>query len=200
MSNYRLELKCLHKRFAGVHAIKGVSLNILAGEVHALVGENGAGKSTLMKLITGEYKPDEGEILYNGNKIKNFSLSESHKRGISIIHQELAPLLDMSIAQNIFLGQEKTYGLFLKDNEMNQEAERILKEFNIDFSPNTLMKDLSIAQMQLIEIIKAIRKKNELIIMDEPTSSLSNEESTKLFEIISELKKKMYQLYIFHID
>ncbi len=199
MSNYRLELKCLHKRFAGVHAIKGVSLNILAGEVHALVGENGAGKSTLMKLITGEYKPDEGEILYNGNKIKNFSLSESHKRGISIIHQELAPLLDMSIAQNIFLGQEKTYGLFLKDNEMNQEAERILKEFNIDFSPNTLMKDLSIAQMQLIEIIKAIRKKNELIIMDEPTSSLSNEESTKLFEIISELKKKNVSvIYISH--
>lgn len=106
MGAYRLEVKDLHKRFPGVYAVKGVSFQIEPGEVHALVGENGAGKSTLMKMITGEYTPDEGEVYYNGTLLKNRSIADSQKAGIAMIHQELAPLPDMSIAENIFLGQE----------------------------------------------------------------------------------------------
>ena len=107
MGNYRLEVRNLHKRFPGVYAIKGVSFQVAPGEVHALVGENGAGKSTLMKMITGEYTPDEGEIFHNGEQIKTENqIADSQKTGISMIHQELAPLPDMTIADNIFLGQE----------------------------------------------------------------------------------------------
>lgn len=199
MADYRLEVKNLHKRFPGVYAVKGVSFQIRPGEVHALVGENGAGKSTLMKMITGEYGPDEGEIYHNGRLLKNRSIADSQKEGIAMIHQELAPLPSMTIAENIFLGQEKMKGRFLDDNAMNRETEGILKEYGISFGPKTKVGKLSVAQIQMLEIIKAVRKNADIIIMDEPTSSLSDEESKKLFRIIDELRAKdVAIIYISH--
>lgn len=199
MEQYRLEVKNLHKRFPGVYAVKGVSFQIKPGEVHALVGENGAGKSTLMKMITGEYIPDEGEVYHNGKLLKNRSMSDSQKEGIAMIHQELAPLPDMSIAQNIFLGQEKMKGRFLNDKLMNKEAAEILKEYGMLYDPKTKVGKLSVAQIQMLEIIKSVRKNADIIIMDEPTSSLSDEESLKLFQIIEDLKKKNVAIiYISH--
>ena len=190
MKNYRLEVRNLHKRFPGVYAIKGVSFQIASGEVHALVGENGAGKSTLMKMITGEYTPDEGEIFHNGEQIKPKSIADSQKKGISMIHQELAPLPDMTIADNIFLGQEIMNGKFLNDHEMIEQTKDILREYGMDFDPRLKVGRLSVAQIQMLEIIKAVRKNADIIIMDEPTSSLSDEESQKLFRIIKELTDK----------
>ncbi|MGC4020134.1 MAG: sugar ABC transporter ATP-binding protein [Muricomes sp.] len=199
MEEYRLEVKNLHKRFPGVYAIKGVSFGIKPGEVHALVGENGAGKSTLMKMITGEYTPDEGEVYHNGKLLKNRSISDSQKEGIAMIHQELAPLPEMSIAENIFLGQEIMSGSFLNDKAMNKAAGQILKEYGMNYDPRTKVRKLSVAQIQMLEIIKAVRKNADVIIMDEPTSSLSDEESQRLFRIIRELReKKVAMIYISH--
>ena len=199
MKNYRLEVRNLHKRFPGVYAIKGVSFQIAPGEVHALVGENGAGKSTLMKMITGEYTPDEGEIFHNGEQIKPKSIADSQKKGISMIHQELAPLPDMTIADNIFLGQEIMNGKFLNDHEMIEQTKDILREYGMDFDPRLKVGRLSVAQIQMLEIIKAVRKNADIIIMDEPTSSLSDEESQKLFRIIKELTDKGVSIiYISH--
>ena len=199
MEKYRLEVCGLHKRFPGVYAVKDVSFQIAPGEVHALVGENGAGKSTLMKMITGEYQPDEGVVLHNGKEIHPKSISDSIKEGIAMIHQELAPLPEMSIAQNIFLGEELMRGKFLNDKEMCRLTAEILAEYGLDFAPQTKVKKLSVAQMQMLEIIKAVRKKADIIIMDEPTSSLSEEESQKLFRLIHELtQKEVSIIYISH--
>ncbi|MDF2513134.1 MAG: D-xylose transporter ATP-binding protein [Herbinix sp.] len=199
MEEYRLEVRNLHKKFPGVYAVKGVSFQIKPGEVHALVGENGAGKSTLMKMITGEYTPDEGEIYHNGKLLKNRSITDSQKEGIAMIHQELAPLPEMSIAENIFLGQEMMSGGFLNDKVMNLEAEKILKEYGMSYGPKTKVGKLSVAQIQMLEIIKAVRKNADIIIMDEPTSSLSDEESQILFKIIEELlEKQVAIIYISH--
>ena len=199
MGDYRLEVRGLHKRFPGVYAVKNVSFQIAPGEVHALVGENGAGKSTLMKMITGEYTPDEGVVFHNGKEIHPKSISDSIKEGIAMIHQELAPLPEMNIAQNIFLGEELMNGKFLKNKEMYRRTEEILKEYGLNFTPQTKVKMLSVAQMQMLEIIKAVRKEADVIIMDEPTSSLSEEESQKLFKMIRELTEKNVSIiYISH--
>lgn len=199
MQEYRLEVKNLHKRFPGVYAVKGVSFQIAPGEVHALVGENGAGKSTLMKMITGEYTPDEGEVIHNGELLKNRSIADSQKNGIAMIHQELAPLPDMNIIENIFLGQEDMKGKFLDYRSMEDKTKSILKEYGMPYSAKTKVKNLSVAQIQMLEIIKAVRKNADIIIMDEPTSSLSGEESEKLFSIIKDLtKKNVSVIYISH--
>lgn len=199
MEGIRLEVKDLHKKFPGVYAVKGVSFQIRPGEVHALVGENGAGKSTLMKMITGEYVPDQGAVYHNGKMLKNRSVSDAQKEGIAMIHQELAPLPAMTIAENIFLGQEKMKGIFMDDASMNKEAEGVLKEYGIPYSAKTKVGKMSVAQIQMLEIIKAVRKNADVIIMDEPTSSLSDEESGKLFQIIAELKEKNVSvIYISH--
>lgn len=199
MGDYRLELRNLHKRFPGVYAVKDVSFEIAPGEVHALVGENGAGKSTVMKMITGEYQPDEGIVLHNGKEIRPKSIADSIKQGIAMIHQELAPLPEMTIAQNIFLGEEVMNGKFLNDREMNKRTAEILEEYGLGFAPYTKVKHLSVAQIQMLEIIKAVRKKADIIIMDEPTSSLSDEESKKLFRLIHELTANNVSIiYISH--
>lgn len=199
MADYRLEVRNIHKKFPGVYAVKGVSMQILPGEVHALVGENGAGKSTLMKIITGEYSPDQGEVLHNGEVIKPRSVADSQKYGIAMIHQELSPLPNMTIAENIFLGQEIMSGIVLDDKEMERQTEDILKEYKMDYSPRTRVGKLSVAQIQMLEIIKAVRKNADIIIMDEPTSSLSEEESQKLYSLIKDLTSKNVSIiYISH--
>ena len=150
-------------------------------------------------MITGEYTPDEGEIFHNGEQITPKSIADSQKKGISMIHQELAPLPDMTIADNIFLGQEIMNGKFLNDHEMIEQTKDILREYGMDFDPRLKVGRLSVAQIQMLEIIKAVRKNADIIIMDEPTSSLSDEESQKLFRIIKELTDKGVSIiYISH--
>jgi len=196
---YILEVKDLSKAFGGTQALDKVQLQVKRGEVHALVGENGAGKSTLMKAIIGLYKADSGEVTFEGEPYKASSPAEAIQRGISMIHQELNPEPYLTVAENIFLNREHTKGGFLSKKKTNQEAERILAQFDFNISPKKMVEELTLAQIQMLEIIKAVSSNAKLVIMDEPTSSLDNEESERLFKTIHELKKRgVSVIYISH--
>lgn len=187
--NSYLEMKDISKSFYGVKVLDNVNLSIKKGEVHAIVGENGAGKSTLMKILAGIYKADTGKILLDGKEIQINSPKEGINYGISFVHQELSMVPAMSIAQNLFLGEEFTGKLFLKNREMIKEVEKVLKTFGLNVSPNTPVDTLSVAQQQMVEICCAISFNAKIIIMDEPTASLTNVEIDRLFEQIHRLKK-----------
>lgn len=198
-SEYILECHGISKSFGGTHALKKVDLYIKPGEVHALLGENGAGKSTLMKCILGLHQPDEGTINFCGKPYNVKGPVEALHAGISMVHQELNPEPHLTIAESIFLNRESTRGIFLNKKAQNQRAEEILKKFDFPYGPKTLMKELTLAQMQMVEIIKAVSCNAKVIIMDEPTSSLDNEESEKLFRTIEGLKEKGVSIiYISH--
>ncbi len=197
---YLLECKGISKAFGGTQALKDVQLQIRPGEVHALLGENGAGKSTLMKIIIGLHKADTGSITWNGKPYSARGPVDAINQGISMIHQELNPEPYLTIAESIFLKRENTRaGFFLNKKEQNKRAEEVLKRFNFPFGPKTQMKDLTLAQVQMIEIIKAVSCDSKLIIMDEPTSSLDSEETEHLFKTIRDLKSKgVAIIYISH--
>lgn len=198
-SKYILECHGISKAFGGTQALKKVDLYVKRGEVHALLGENGAGKSTLMKCILGLYQADEGTILFDGKPYSVKGPVEALSAGISMVHQELNPEPHLSIADSIFLNRESTRGIFLDKKAQNARAEKILKEFDFPHGAKTLMKDLTLAQMQMVEIIKAVSCNAKIIIMDEPTSSLDNEESEKLFKTIEALKASGVSIiYISH--
>lgn len=184
-----LEMKNITKRFPGVLALDNVELSVDYGEVHVLMGENGAGKSTLMKILAGLIKADSGDVIYKGNKIDLQSPKAALDIGISMIHQELNTILDMTVAENICLGKEVTSRGFTRRRFMNQETKKLLESIEIDISPELKMRDLSIAQMQMIEIAKAISYDSSIIIMDEPTSAIPDREVDQLFKIIGKLKK-----------
>jgi ribose transport system ATP-binding protein/inositol transport system ATP-binding protein len=198
-SDYILECQSLSKSFGGTKALQNVELHIKRGEVHALVGENGAGKSTLMKAIIGLHKVDSGTITFEGKPYKVSGPAEAIKKGITMIHQELNPEPHLTVAENIFLHNEDVKGVFLNKKATNERAERILKEFDFNISPTHLVGDLSLAQAQMIEIMKAVSSDAKLVIMDEPTSSLDNEETERLFKTIRQLKEKgVSVVYISH--
>ncbi len=199
-SDLVLEMEGIHKTFPGVQALKGVGLRVRAGTVHGVMGENGAGKSTLMKIIIGLYKPDRGTIRLRGEPVSFESVNDALTRGISMIHQEMSPLPFMTVAQNIFLGREMRTRLGLIDHKaIDREAGRILKEWHINLSPRQVMGELSVAQMQLVEIAEAVSRKADLVIMDEPTSALTEREVAHLFSIIRELKERgVAIIYITH--
>ncbi|MDD3572914.1 MAG: sugar ABC transporter ATP-binding protein [Eubacteriales bacterium] len=188
------ELLMMHnirKYFPGVKALRSVSLAIRGGEVHALIGENGAGKSTLMKILSGVYGMDEGEIFWDGKKVEISSTADATELGISIIYQELNQLPNMSVAENIFLGREKrTRNIFLNSRETFSEARKFLDNVGLDVDVRALCKDLSIAQRQMVEIAKALSVNARLIVMDEPTSSLTDKEITMLFGLIRRLREQ----------
>ena len=176
-----------------------MELHIKKGEVHALVGENGAGKSTLMKAIIGLHKIDSGTITFEGKPYKVIGPAEAIRKGITMIHQELNPEPYLTVAENIFLHNEDAKGIFLNKKATNERAEKILKEFDFPISPTHLVGDLSLAQAQMIEIMKAVSSDAKLVIMDEPTSSLDNEETERLFQTIRQLKEKgVSVVYISH--
>ena len=198
-SEYVLECYGISKAFGGTQALKDVQLQIRPGEVHALLGENGAGKSTLMKIIIGLYKQDTGNIKVNGKPFQARGPVDAINQGISMIHQELNPEPHLTIAETIFLKRESTRGIFLNKKEQNERAEEILRKFDFPFPATTLMKKLTLAQVQMIEIIKAVSCDSKIIIMDEPTSSLDSEETEHLFSTIRDLKSKgVAIIYISH--
>ena len=183
-----LRLTDVTKRFPGVVALDSVSFDLKRGEVHAVCGENGAGKSTLMKIISGQYPPDEGSILYKGNECRFASSLEAQAVGIAIIHQELNLVPHLSVAENIFLAREPRRGIFVDRARLRADAQHCLDRLGVDIAPVTLVRTLSVAQRQMVEIAKALSLDAEVLIMDEPTSSLTETETRQLFRIIHELK------------
>ncbi len=201
-NNYLLKVQGIYKSFPGVKALDGVDLVVKKGQVHALVGENGAGKSTLMKVLLGIYRADKGTIHFKGNAVEIESIHQALHLGISMIHQELSPVMDMTVADNVFLGREpiKPITRFVDKNAICRRTKELFE--TLDFkgiTPRALMKELSVAQMQLVEIAKSVSCNAELIIMDEPTSALSEAEVEALFRIIRSLKAKGISIiYISH--
>lgn len=188
-NDYLLRMVNIDKSFPGVQALRAVNLNVGPGEVHALVGENGAGKSTLMKCLIGLYPPNGGEIYFDGKKIENYNTAQALNMGISMIHQELSPILYRPIMENLWLGREPVNKLGLVDyKKMYQKSLDFLKEIDLHEDPRTLMVNLTVAKMQMVEIAKAISYNAKLIIMDEPSSALTEKEEAQLFKIIRKLK------------
>lgn len=175
--------------FPGVKAVDDVTFELRRGEVHALLGENGAGKSTIMKVLLGINRMTEGEIIYLGEKVKIHSASSALNMGISMIHQELMNVPEMTIAENVWIGREpiRKPFRFIDKKEMNRRTKELLEKLDLPYKPQTPMKELTVAGMQLIEIIRAISYDAKIVIMDEPTSALEEREVEKLFEIIREL-------------
>mgnify|MGYP001706285405 FL=1 len=190
------------KCFPGTLALDKVQLTCEKGKVHILLGENGAGKSTLMKIISGVYTRDEGTVWYDGQEVNFTNVRQSMEAGISMIHQELNLLPERTIAQNIYLGHEPMVkGLkgVIDYKKMVKDSRELMDRLGLDLDPNILVKKLSIAQMQMVEVVKALSKEVKLVIMDEPTSSLTDREIDKLFEIVEKLKRdNVAIIYISH--
>ena len=199
MGELLLEMKNICKSFFGVPALNNVSLQLKPGEVHALLGENGAGKSTLIKILGGIYAADSGEILINGQKVTIHSVLDAQNRGIAIIHQEVVLVPDMTIAENIFLGREYQKNGFMDDTCMNRKTQELLDSFNMGFRADSKVKELTLGQQQMIEIIKASSFNVKILVMDEPTSSLSDVEVQQLFTLIRKLRSENIGIiYISH--
>lgn len=194
-----LEMKNIHKQFPGVYALKDINFQLKSGEVHALLGENGAGKSTLIKVLGGIYSSDQGEILIEGETVQINNVLDAHKNGIAIIHQELVLVSHMTVAENIFLGREPKKAGFIDREKMNREAQELLDTYSMQFEADTLIKSLTIAQQQMVEIVKAISFHSKILVMDEPTSSISDREVSFLFETMRALTEKgVGIIYISH--
>lgn len=198
-SDYIFQCEEISKSFGGTQALKKVELKVKRGEIHALMGENGAGKSTLMKCIIGLLQPDTGTMTFEGKPYAVRGPVEALEAGISMIHQELNPLPNLTISEALFLKHENMNGFLLDKKSQNKRANEILKKYNFPFKADTLIKELTLAQVQMIEIIKAVSSNTRLIIMDEPTSSLDTEEVNSLFNTIKQLKKQNVSIiYISH--
>jgi ribose transport system ATP-binding protein len=191
MNELLLKMEKIKKIFPGVIALDNVSMDLYRGEVHAICGENGAGKSTLMKVLSGIYQPDDGGLYLKGQPASIYGTQAAQRLGICIIHQELNLAPHLTVAQNIFLGREPLgYGKILDEKKLNKMASQILQSLHLDIGPTTLVRDLSISQQQMVEICKALSFKSEILIMDEPTSALSEAEIEELFRIIHKLKQE----------
>ena len=179
----------ISKGFSGVQALDGVSFSLSAGEVHALMGENGAGKSTLMKVLSGIYQPDAGQILIDGQAVVLNGPRAAQALGIGIIHQELALMNDLNVAQNIFIGREprKAFGR-IDEAQLNRDAEAIFAQMNVEMDVRAPVEGLSVARQQMVEIAKALSYRSRILVMDEPTAALNERETAELFTIIERLK------------
>jgi ribose transport system ATP-binding protein len=194
-----LEVRGIAKQFSGVCALDNVSLTLARGEVLAIVGENGAGKSTLMRIVAGVTTPTSGTIVVDGERLEFNSVAQALKRGISLIHQELNLADNLSVAANIFLGREPLRFGMIDQSRIERESQKFLDMVGLDVSPQSLVGTLAIGKQQLVEIAKALSTNARILIMDEPTSSLSEHESQKLFEVVSDLLSRgVSVLYISH--
>ena len=197
-----LQMRQIEKRFPGVHALKGVSLEVSEGEVVALLGENGAGKSTLMKVLGGVHQPDSGEVAIDGAPARITGVADATSYGVAFIHQELNVLDNLDVAANVYLGREPVRGgpLRLIDRgKMEEETKKHLARLGLDIAPDTPLARLSIAQQQMVEIAKALSLNARILIMDEPTSSLTLSETERLLEVVKELRQQgVAVIYISH--
>lgn len=203
MSEYRLEMRDVVKQFPGVKALDHAQLKLRPGTVHALMGENGAGKSTLMKCMFGIYHMDEGEVIYEGEKVQIKGPLDALHRGIAMVHQELQPIPERSIGENIYVGRYpvKHYGpvTVIDHKKMYEDAQKVLEEVHLNFDAHAKLGSLSVSQMQLVEIAKAVSADCKVLILDEPTSSLTASEVEALFTIINELRERGVAIvYISH--
>jgi inositol transport system ATP-binding protein len=198
---YILQMKNISKSFPGVIALNNVSMSLKKGEVHALIGENGAGKSTFVKIISGIDRPDKGSILLDGREINFKNPKDAIEHGISMIHQELNLIPEMTIADNLLLGREICYKIsgIVNSREANKKTKLLLEQLELDLDPRAKISTLSIAEMQMVEILKAISYNADIIIMDEPTSAITVQEVEKFFNVINHLKKQGKSIiYISH--
>lgn len=199
MSEFVLEMNHIAKSFPGVKVLDDVTLQVRPGEVHALMGENGAGKSTLMKILMGIYTADAGEVILDGQPLVARNPRDAMDKGVAMIHQELNPILDMQVFENIYIGRERKKGLLVDKSRMVDETTKLLRELGIDISATAYMRELSVAQCQLIEIVKAISLSSKVVVMDEPTSAITDREVETLFRQIRRLKSEnVAVIYISH--
>lgn len=199
MGEVILTMKGIDKSFPGVHALKAVDLEVRKGEVLALMGENGAGKSTLMKVLTGIYSRDAGEITYEGRPVEFSNPKEAQDAGIAIVHQELNMMNHLTVAQNIFIGREFMNGKLIDDKKMREEAAKLFEKLNIYIDPAETMSNLTVGKQQMCEIAKAISKDVKLIVFDEPSAALTETEIAELFKIIRDLRERQLGIvYISH--
>ena len=190
MASTILEMRGITKTFPGVKALSNVNLSVDDGEIHAIVGENGAGKSTLMKVVAGDHRPDEGELFVDGEPVRFTGVADALRRGIVLIHQELNLADNLDVAANIFLGREKLRGGLIDTKRLRQEARRHLEAVGLEADPATLVSAQTIGHQQLVEIAKALSVNARVLIMDEPTSSLSSHEAENLFKVIRDLRTR----------
>ncbi len=197
---YILEMIDIVKEFPGVRALKGVQLKVRPGKVHTLMGENGAGKSTLMKCLIGIHPPTSGRIIFDGKEVNFKTTQEALNSGISMIHQELSPVPERSVAENLWLGRVPTKSFFRVDHKkMREDSYKLFEKLGLDVNPDEKMGNLTVAKMQMVEIAKAVSYDSKIIIMDEPTSSLTETEVEHLFKIIEDLKaRNVAVIYISH--
>ncbi|MDD3416893.1 MAG: sugar ABC transporter ATP-binding protein [Lachnospiraceae bacterium] len=194
-----LEIKNVTKQYPGVLALHNVSFSVEEGEVHALVGENGAGKSTLIKTITGAITPDEGTIIYRGEEYRELNPILSGQIGIEAIYQEFNLAGPLTVEENVYMGAKVNKGVFADKKALVSKTKKILESLNVDINPNTKIRDLTVAYMQLVEIAKALAKDVKLLIMDEPTAPLTDNEVEILFQLINKLKSEGVSIiYISH--
>ena len=196
---YILQLQNITKKYPGVVALNDVSLDVIKGEVHALVGENGAGKSTLIKTCTGAVVPDQGKVIIEGREFSSLTPTSSKENGIAVIYQEFNLVGELSVAENIFLGRAIRKGVVIDNKAMVKESAAIFKQFEINIDPNALVSTLTVGYQQLVEIAKAISEKANLLIMDEPSAPLTQTEAEHLYEMVEKLKASgVTIIYISH--
>jgi inositol transport system ATP-binding protein len=199
MSEPLLRMEHISKRFPGVVALDNVSFEILPGEVHGLLGENGAGKSTLLKILSGAYQPDSGTITLAGETVTLPTPIEAQRQGIVTIHQEFNLIPTMTVAENLFLGREPGHGVFISWKRMRDDTAEVLSRLGLDLDPTMPVSDLSVGEQQMVEIARALSMESRIIIMDEPTSALTEHEVDRLFRIIAELKSRgLSIIYVTH--
>ena len=188
MGEIIVSMQNIVKNFPGVKALDNVNFELRSGEVMALLGENGAGKSTLMKILSGVYTKDGGTMTIFGKSYENLTPKQAQEVGVAIIHQELNMCRHLTVTENMFLGRERVNGILLKNSDMEAEAAEILGELKIDLDPKQIVGDLPVSKQQMVEIAKALSIHAKILIMDEPTSSLTAKEIEDLFRIIRKLK------------
>lgn len=194
-----VELRHIYKEFPGVKVLQDISIEFYPGKVHVLLGENGAGKSTIIKVISGVYQADKGEVIVHGQKQNFTNIRQSQQKGISVIHQELSVIEDLTVYENIFLGREIKKNGFLDKNAMIIQTKELMKSIDIDIDPRAYIRDLNNGEKQMVEIVRAVSQNSEMVVMDEPTSSLSDHEVNALFTVIKKLKSEnVAVIYISH--